>query len=176
MSPIYCDNRLLLSDVEGRGEIVRGLTELFQAEGVQQVAGVATAGIAWGGWVADRLNLPFLYVRNAPKDHGKKNLIEGKVDPTLRTGIVEDLVSTGGSVLTAARELKKLKVPLVGAFAIFSYGFDEATKGFSDLGVSIHALVGLDDLLAEAEEQGRITTAQARKVCEWRANPRTISC
>lgn len=170
LSPIYCDNRLLLSDVEGRRLVIDGLASTVSSD-VKQIAGVATAGIAWGGWVAEKLSLPFVYLRSSAKGHGKKNLVEGKLEK-VQTALIEDLVSTGGSVLRAAKELSESGVPLKGVYGIFSYGFSEAKEAFSTQNLPLETLVMLDELLDVAQEMGKVSAEEAKSVLAWRSDPR----
>jgi orotate phosphoribosyltransferase len=171
LSPIYCDNRLLLSSVKGRRLVVEGLSDLISSSGAEQIAGIATAGIAWGAWVSESLERPFIYVRGSAKEHGKKNLIEGRVEKK-PTALVEDLISTGGSVLNGARELTDVGVPLTGVFGLFSYGFSEAKEAFSKQGIPLQTLVTLDTLLEVAKRMKKVTGEQAQSVLAWREDPR----
>lgn len=172
LSPIYCDNRLLLSEVRGRRRIVEGLSFLATSFGAQQIAGIATAGIAWGAWVSEELQKPFVYVRSTAKEHGKKNRIEGKLDPRLSAALIEDLISTGGSVLSAAVELREAGVPVTGVCAIFSYEFAEAREAFESQKLPLRTLVNLDVFLETAVRMGKITEGDAERVKAWRKNPR----
>lgn len=172
LSPIYCDNRLLLSNVSGRRLIVTALSEMIVGSKADQIAGVATAGIAWGAWVADQLQIPFAYVRGVPKDHGKQNRIEGKIQKGSSTALVEDLVSTGGSLLNAAMAMKEEGVALTGAFAIFSYEFAEAREALEREQISLQTLVNLDTLLATAERLSQIGPKEIESILSWRENPR----
>jgi orotate phosphoribosyltransferase len=171
LSPIYCDNRLLLSDVRGRKRVVVGLAELIRSKGAEQVAGIATAGIAWGAWVASELDVPFVYVRSVAKDHGKKNLVEGKIEKR-PTALVEDLISTGGSVLNGGRELQGAGIPLVGAFGLFSYEFSEAKRAFSEQAIPLFTLVNLDVLLETALRMRTVRQDEVDQVLQWRRDPR----
>jgi orotate phosphoribosyltransferase len=131
-SPIYCDNRLSLSYPAIRDSIRDGLVSAIRENffTAESIAGVATAGIAQGALVAQALNLPFLYVRPKPKDHGMENLIEGKIEKRQKVVVVEDLVSTGGSSLKAAQALRDAGFEVLGMVSIFNYGFDIATTKF----------------------------------------------
>ena len=132
-SPIYCDNRLILSFPEVRKIVVAALVrEALSFEGMNAVAGVATAGIAWGALVADRLDLPFCYVRSKPKEHGMKNLIEGELPENSKVLVIEDLISTGGSSMEAVQALLQPSYEVVGVLSIFQYGFLSAVEKFND--------------------------------------------
>ncbi|HTE29004.1 MAG TPA: orotate phosphoribosyltransferase, partial [Chryseolinea sp.] len=141
-SPIYCDNRLSLSYPDIRKAIRDGLVQAIRENffTLESVAGVATAGIAQGALVADALNLPFLYVRPKPKDHGMENLIEGHVVKKQKVVLVEDLVSTGGSSLKAAQALRDAGMDVLGMVSIFNYGFDIATRNFYEANLSLISL------------------------------------
>ncbi len=172
-SPIYCDNRLSLSypDVRNiiRDGLVEGIKENFKD--VESIAGVATAGIAQGALVADALNLPFLYVRPKPKDHGMENLIEGKITKGQRIVVVEDLVSTGGSSLKAVQALKEAGFNVLGMVSIFSYGFDVATQNFKAADVTLISLSDYSFLLRYALDQKYITEEQVVSLKAWRVDP-----
>lgn len=172
-SPIYCDNRLSLSYPDIRSSIrdglVQGIRENFFT--VESIAGVATAGIAQGALVADVLDLPFLYVRPKPKDHGMENLIEGKVIKGQKVVLVEDLVSTGGSSLKAAQALRDAGFEVLGMVSIFNYGFDIATRNFYEANISLISLCDYHSLLGYALDQNYITTDQVTSLKAWRVDP-----
>ena len=172
-SPIYCDNRLSLSYPEVRTAIRKGFVEairenFFTAEGI---AGVATAGIAHGALVADELDLPFLYVRPKPKEHGMENLIEGKVVKNQQVVVVEDLVSTGGSSLKAVEALRHAGFKVLGMVSIFNYGFDVATRNFYEADISLISLSDYGHLLAQAARKKYITEDQTISLKAWRVDP-----
>ncbi|MDP4275470.1 MAG: orotate phosphoribosyltransferase, partial [Bacteroidota bacterium] len=133
-APIYCDNRKTLSLPEIRSVIRDEFTKMISENFVQaeMIAGVATGAIAQGALVADKMNLPFVYVRSEPKKHGLENLIEGIVVPGKKVVVVEDLISTGGSSLKAVESLRKAGCRVLGLVAIFSYGFDKAIENFKN--------------------------------------------
>jgi orotate phosphoribosyltransferase len=172
-SPIYCDNRLSLSYPEIRKEITKGLISAIRENffTVESIAGVATAGIAQGALIADSLNLPFLYVRPKPKDHGMENLIEGKVTRGQKVVVVEDLVSTGGSSLKAAQALKESGFEVLGMVSIFNYGFDIATRNFYDANLSLISLSDYSMLLRYALEQKYINESELTSLKAWRVDP-----
>jgi orotate phosphoribosyltransferase len=172
-SPIYCDNRLSLSYPEVRKVITEGLIHaikdnFFTAE---SIAGVATAGIAQGALVADALNLPFLYVRPKPKDHGMENLIEGKITKGQKVVVVEDLVSTGGSSLKTVTALRDAGFKVLGMVSIFNYGFDIATRNFYEADVSLISLSDYGHLLTQALNQKYITEDHITSLKAWRVDP-----
>jgi orotate phosphoribosyltransferase len=172
-SPIYCDNRLSLSYPKIRGMIKLFLSDAIRENfpGTQSIAGVATAGIAQGALVSEELNLPFLYVRPKPKDHGMENLIEGKVEKGQRVVLVEDLISTGGSSLKAAEALRDAGFVVEGMVAIFTYGFDVATKNFEAANIPLVCLSDFDHLLPVAVKMNYIKEADLEQVKKWSSNP-----
>jgi orotate phosphoribosyltransferase len=172
-SPIYCDNRLSLSFPEVRNMIRDGLIALIQDhfKGAQSIAGVATAGIPQGALIADKLNLPFIYVRPKPKDHGMENLIEGKTQPGLKVVVVEDLISTGGSSLKAVEALRDAKVEVLGMVGIFTYGFNIAEENFKKSNVKLVTLSNYDSLITEAVKKGVIRDEELQSLKEWRKDP-----
>src|SRR6187551_581363 len=172
-SPIYCDNRLSLSYPEIRQTIRDGLVQAIRENffTVESIAGVATAGIAQGALVAESLNLPFLYVRPKPKDHGMENLIEGKITKGQKVVVVEDLVSTGGSSLKSVQALRDAGFEVLGMVSIFNYGFDIATRNFYDANTSLISLCDYTNLLKYALEQQYISEHQMISLKAWRVDP-----
>ncbi|WP_111670245.1 orotate phosphoribosyltransferase [Algoriphagus litoralis] len=172
-SPIYCDNRLSLSFPEVRNMIknslVDSVTHFFQ--NVEAIAGVATAGIPQGALIANELGLPFIYVRSKPKGHGMENMIEGKVTPGQKVVVVEDLVSTGGSSLKAAEDLKNAGFDVLGMVAIFSYGFEVAAQNFANAGVKLVCLSHYDALLPIAVKRNYVSSEMLESLAEWRKDP-----
>lgn len=172
-SPIYCDNRLSLSYPQIRRSIRDGLVNAIKENffTVECVAGVATAGIAQGALVADALNVPFVYVRPKPKDHGMENLIEGKIVKGQKVVVVEDLVSTGGSSLKAVQALREAGFEVLGMVSIFNYGFDIATRNFYEADTSLISLSDYNSLLKYALDQKYITEEQVISLKAWRVDP-----
>lgn len=172
-SPIYCDNRLSLSYPEIRKVICAGLVQAIRENffTAESIAGVATAGIAQGALVADALNLPFLYVRPKPKDHGMENLIEGKITKGQKVVVVEDLVSTGGSSLKSVQALRDAGFEVLGMVSIFNYGFDIATRNFYDANTSLISLSDYSQLLKFALDKKYITDEQLTSLKAWRVDP-----
>lgn len=172
-SPIYCDNRLSLSYPEVRAAIKNGLIaaireNFFTAEAI---AGVATAGIAHGALVADGLDLPFLYVRPKPKDHGMENLIEGRVVKDQKVVVVEDLVSTGGSSLKAVDALRASGFQVIGMVSVFNYGFDLAVRNFYEADLSLISLSDYGHLIAQAVAKNYVADAELISLKAWRVDP-----
>lgn len=172
-SPIYCDNRLSLSFPHIRSYIKRCLCEAIRTNypEAEAIAGVATAGIPQGALVAEELDLPFLYVRPKPKDHGLANLIEGRVEKGQRVVLVEDLISTGGSSLKAAAALRESQARVLGMVAIFTYGFDTAVKNFEKEKTDLVCLSDFNHLLEEALRNNYINSTQLTHIKAWRLDP-----
>jgi orotate phosphoribosyltransferase len=172
-SPIYCDNRMSLSFPEIRTAIKEGLAtcireNFFTAE---CIAGVATAGIPQGALVADILNLPFIYVRPKPKDHGMENLIEGKIIKGQKVVVVEDLVSTGGSSLKSVNALRDAGFQVLGMVSIFNYGFEIATRNFYEADVSLISLSDYSHLISHAQQKKYISDVDVTSLKAWRVDP-----
>lgn len=172
-SPFYCDNRKTLSYPELRDyvklELVHVILDKFpQAEGI---AGVATGAIAQGALVADELNLPFVYVRSKPKDHGLENLIEGELKPGMKVVVVEDLISTGGSSLKAVEAIRNNACDVIGMVASYTYGFPVAKKAFDEAQVKLETLTDYEHVVAQALETGYISEEDVTVLHEWRKNP-----
>ncbi|MDX1684913.1 MAG: orotate phosphoribosyltransferase [Saprospiraceae bacterium] len=171
-SPIYCDNRLTLSYPEIRKIIRNGLTEIAgQYRPFESVVGVATAGIAHGLMLAESLDMPFAYVRSKPKGHGRQNLIEGHVQEGTKAVVVEDLISTGGSLIRAVEALRDSGVEVVGALAIFTYDFDISRSNLKQAGVPFSTLSTYNDLLEEAVNLSYIAESELDTLKEWRKSP-----
>lgn len=174
MSPIYCDNRIILSHPEERDAIVDELTaKIHQLERRPDViAGTATAGIGWAALVADRLKLPMVYVRPKPKEHGAHKQIEGALQPKSQVVVIEDLLSTGGSSLSTVSALRKEGGCTVSdVLAIFSYGFEKAADAASKEEVALHALSNLKALLEVAKEQGALGAKDIALASEFAKDP-----
>ncbi len=172
-SPFYCDNRKTLSYPDLRAfvktEFARLIMEQFpQAEAV---AGVATGAIAQGALVADALNLPFVYVRAKPKDHGLENLIEGELKPGAKVIVVEDLISTGGSSLKAVEAIRKNGCEVIGMVAAYTYGFSVAKEAFEQAKVKLVTLTNYEAVVSEAERIGYIAESDVELLNQWRQNP-----
>jgi orotate phosphoribosyltransferase len=172
-SPIYCDNRKTLSYPEIRDFIRDNLCELIrESYGIPDIiAGVATGAIAQGALVADRLGLPFIYVRSSAKDHGTGKLIEGEVTPGKSSVVVEDLVSTGGSSLRAVEALRSAGVDVLGMVAIFSYGFSVSEDNFRKAGVKLVSLTDYHTLIDSGVKSGYIKPEHIDTLKKWREAP-----
>jgi orotate phosphoribosyltransferase len=174
-SPIYCDNRKILSFPHIRdyvkSELANTIMEQFpDADGL---SGVATAGIAHGALAADVLKLPYTYVRSKPKGHGLGNQIEGIINPGDKIVVVEDLVSTGKSSLEAVEALRNAGAEVIGLVALFTYGFEEANKAFEDAGVKFVAISNYNALIELLIEKGTISEDKKASLEEWRISPST---
>lgn len=172
-SPIYCDNRKVLSFPYIRdfikSEMCNVIFEKFPD--AQLLAGVATAGISWGAMAADQLKLPYVYVRPKPKEHGLGNQIEGFYEKGQKVVVIEDLVSTGKSSLQAVDALKQAGLEIEGMVSIFTYGFDVAVEAFKQAGVRYIPLTGYEQLIALATEKGIIPADQQEVLLNWRKDP-----
>lgn len=158
-SPIYTDNRITLSYPEARNLIENGFVDTIKDHfpEVEVIAGTATAGIPHGAIIADKMSLPFAYIRSKPKDHGAGNQIEGRVLKGQKMVIIEDLISTGGSVLDAATAAKREGADVLGVVAIFTYELPKASQDFEEAGVQLITLSTYSDLIQVAKEKGYIT-------------------
>lgn len=172
-SPIYCDNRSVLSYPFVRDFIKSEMCNVLfeQFDDADAIAGVATAGIAWGAMAADQLKLPFLYVRPKPKDHGLGNQIEGRYEPGQRIVVVEDLVSTGKSSLQAVDALEAAGLEITGMVSIFTYDFTIAKEAFESRNLKYQPLTTYPVLLELALEREIINQEQADLLLQWRVDP-----
>ncbi|MEN9448123.1 MAG: orotate phosphoribosyltransferase [Bacteroidota bacterium] len=172
-SPVYCDNRKLLSHPEVRNFVRDGFISLINEYFPQTecIAGVATAGIPHGAILADTLGLPFVYVRSKPKEHGLTNTIEGDLIHGQRVLVVEDTISTGGSSLKAVEDLRAVGAEVIGMIAIYKYGFDTTRQRFEDAGVVLKTLTNYEILLRAAVQSGYISKDELDTLNEWKANP-----
>jgi len=172
-SPIYCDNRLILSYPHIRTAVKDAFSALLEEKFGKEVgiAGVATAGIAHGALIADKLALPYLYVRSSPKAHGMKNMIEGRISPNLPYVVIEDLVSTGGSSMKVVEALRENEAEVAGMLAIFSYGFEQADLLFQNAKVPFFTLTNFDTLIEVAVEKNYLSSDQISTLQNWRKAP-----
>ncbi len=172
-SPIYCDNRKVLSFPFIRdfikSEMCNVVFENFADATL--LAGVATAGIAWGAMAADQLKLPYIYVRPKPKEHGLGNQIEGHFEPNQKVLVIEDLVSTGKSSLQVVDVLKNAGLDVVGMVSIFTYEFDVATTAFEQAGIKYQSLTNYSTLIETAIEKNIITANVEELLMNWRKDP-----
>src|SRR6201996_6998206 len=173
LSPVYCDNRKVLSYPYVRdfvkSELANMILEKFPDADV--IAGVATAGIAHGVMAADLLKLPFIYVRSKPKEHGMGNQVEGVLQKGQKVVVVEDLVSTGKSSLQVVDVLRELGAEVLGMCALFTYGFPVADEAFSKAGLPLHTISDYSALMEVATEQQLIAQEQQATLQQWRLDP-----
>jgi orotate phosphoribosyltransferase len=173
LSPIYCDNRLTMSYPEVRREIAAGLKVLIEEHfpDAEVIAGTATAGIPHAAWASDLLELPMCYVRSKAKGHGKGKQIEGKAEKGQKVVVVEDLISTGGSVITAVEALREAGCEVLGAVSIFTYGLKQGDQKLAEAGIKSYSLAAFTELADTAREKGYITSGEMSALSEWRENP-----
>lgn len=172
-SPIYCDNRIILSYPTIRNfvreEMAKQVEALYGRPDV--IAGVATGAIGLGALVADYLGLPFIYVRPEPKSHGRKNQIEGYIEHGQSVVVIEDLISTGKSSLNAVDAILTAGANIKGMLAIFTYGFDVASTNFKNKEIELYTLSDYAHLIEQASDTGYIKEEQLNTLLEWRMNP-----
>lgn len=168
-SPVYVDNRQLLGHVPERRTVVDQLIQSAAPvlEGSEAIAGTATAGIPWAAWIADRLDLPLLYVRSQAKDWGRERAVEGAAPPNARVVVVEDLAFSGGSLLTAARNLREGGFHVQDALCIVSYETPAAQARLEKESLRLWPLTTVDEALAAAEHRGSLDATQVEVVREW---------
>lgn len=172
-SPIYCDNRIVLSFPKIRKLVCDCFVEIIKEKynDTELVAGVATGGIGMGMLIAEKLDLPFVYVRPHAKKHGRKNQIEGLIKKNIKAIVIEDLISTGKSSLNAVDALKKEKVNVIGLISLFSYELEDAKKNISKSGLNYCSLSNFSDLIKIALSTNYIDTKQKEEIFKWRLNP-----
>ena len=168
-SPIYCDTRLTISDPIIRKQLANGLAKNIQEffPVTEVVAGTATAGIPHAAWVADILDLPMVYVRSKAKEHGRGNQIEGKYTPGQKVVVVEDIVSTGGSSITAVEALRAAGCEVLGVVCVYTYNLPKAEEAFDAAGIKYVSLTNFDYLVEAANESGTISQDQIPFLKEW---------
>ncbi|OGD90597.1 orotate phosphoribosyltransferase [Candidatus Curtissbacteria bacterium RIFCSPHIGHO2_02_39_8] len=173
LSPVYVDNRLLISMPRERELIIKYLVDTIRKIGVPDVvAGVATAGITHAAWIAQKLNLPMVYVRAKPKDHGRQNQVEGRVKRGQKVLIVEDMVSTAGSSTRVIEALRKLGARINDEVAIYTHNFTVADRNFQKAKVKFHPLTNLNEVIQVAVSQGFLKPEQAKIIFDWTKDPK----
>ncbi|UZJ77220.1 orotate phosphoribosyltransferase [Fictibacillus sp. KU28468] len=172
-SPIYCDNRLTLSYPNVRNEIAEGLKNLVLEHfpETNMIAGTATAGIPHAALLADRLDLPMSYVRSSAKSHGKGKQIEGKAEAGMNVVVVEDLVSTGGSVITAVQALREAGCNVLGVVAVFSYELAKGADNLAANNINVQTLTDFSTLIETASVEGYISQDDLSYLLSWKENP-----
>ena len=171
-SPIYCDTRLTISDPVIRKQLASGLAQNIKEffPETEVVAGTATAGIPHAAWVSDILELPMVYVRSKAKEHGRGKQIEGKFTPGQKVVVVEDIVSTGGSSITAVEALRAAGCEVVGVVCVYTYNLPKAEEAFEATGVKYVSLTNFDYLVEAASESGAISEEQIPFLKNWHAD------
>lgn len=169
-SPIYCDNRLSMSHPPVRKKISEVFTQIIENMEIMPdvIAGCATAGIPHAAWLAEKLNLPMVYVRSKPKGHGKENQIEGKLEVGQKVLVVEDLISTGSSSINAALALRNKGAEVIGVLAIFTYGLQKSIQQFSAKNLSLQTITGFDQLVDALVEDGEMDETKRIELVAWR--------
>lgn len=172
-SPIYCDNRLILTAPEARNEVEQAIADTVRREypEAQVLMGTATAGIAHAAIAAHLLGLPMGYVRSGSKDHGRRNQIEGKLTPGERVVVIEDLISTGGSVLDTVAALRAAGAEVLGVISIFTYGMAKGRQRLAEAGVKCVSLTDLDTIAQVGVQQGYITQGDVARLLAFRNDP-----
>lgn len=172
-SPIYCDNRLTLSDCEVREDVENGLAELVRTyyPEAEVLMGTSTAGIAHAAITATKLNLPMGYVRSGSKDHGRQNQIEGRLEKGQKVVVVEDLISTGGSCIEVVNVLREAGADVLGVVSIFTYGMKKGLVRLEEARVENHSLSNLDVLVEVAASEGYIKSEDKERLIQFRNNP-----
>ncbi len=174
-SPVYCDNRIVNSNVEVRTKVVNAFVNLITNTfpNVELIAGVATGGIPMGVLIADRLKLPFIYVRQAPKEHGLMKQVEGQFSPGSKTVVIEDHISTGGSSFNAIQGLRKENLDLLALISLMTYRFEAATNLFTQENINYYSLCDLDAVIEVALTEGSTTDDDKEAILEFRKFPET---
>ncbi len=172
-APIYTDNRITISFPEVRTHIADGLSELIHNKfpEAKVIGGVATAGIPHAAIVADKMNLPMIYVRSKPKDHGRGKQMEGSIDENAPIVLIDDLLSTGKSVLNAAQALKNEGYNVIGVVAIFSYELPDSTKNFKEAGIEFDTLTNYSTIIEQAKSENSISDDELVVLRKWRDDP-----
>jgi orotate phosphoribosyltransferase len=169
-SPVYCDNRILNSDVDARNIVLEAFLQFIQQEfpDLQTIAGVATGGIPMGVLIADRLQLPFVYVRQEPKSHGLMQQVEGRFITGERVVVIEDLISTGSSSMKAIKGVRDAGLEILGLMSIMNYGFQKAEDLFANEGVTVFSLCNIDTIVKTAIEMGEVNSNDVKIILEFR--------
>lgn len=167
-SPVYCDNRLLISAVKARDLIVNAFVEKIRPLAPTVIAGTATAGIPWAAWIAMKMELPLIYVRSSSKGHGRQNAIEGQAPAASKVVLIEDLISTGKSSIAAAEKLREAQLEVVEVLSIFSYDFSQMRELFAKASLPYSSLSSFDVLAQVAHNHQRLDENALETVLEWR--------
>lgn len=173
LSPIYCDNRILISFPEKRQIIVDAYCALIEENNLDYdvIGGTSTAGIPWSAWIANRLHAPMVYIRGKAKEHGKKKQVEGHLDDGAHVVIVEDLISTGGSSIESVQGVRNEGGMVTDVIAIFTYGMEKARTVFETEKVTLHTMTNFETLVQVAFAMQVISEEEKIKVLEWNKDP-----
>lgn len=166
-SPVYCDNRLLISSVEARDIVIKAFCSEIKNLNVDSIAGTATAGIPWASWIAHELRLPLIYVRSSSKDHGRQNAVEGFAPSGSKTVLIEDLISTGKSSVAAAKKLQEQGIKVERVISIFSYGFPQVAEVFKKENLPFDSLSSFEVLAQVAYDNKVLDSQDLNLVLEW---------
>lgn len=171
-SPIYCDNRQIISYPKFRKEITQEFVNYIKRNysEVELIAGTSTAGIPWASWIASELDLPMIYIRGDSKGHGLKNSIEGKIEKNQKVIVIEDLISTGKSSIAAGLEVQNAGLQLLEVISIFTYNFKKAELAFQKEKIKFHSLSSLDKMLHFASEESLLSDSQIDIIKEWKTS------
>ncbi len=174
ISPVYCDNRLIISCLEERKVIIDTFLEIIDGLDTPPdvIAGTATAAIPFAAWVSNRLDLPMIYARSGQKGYGKEHRIEGTLAPGQKVLFTEDLVTTGGGVLKSAEDVAKFNVEVIGVATIFEYGLPAATEGFKNAGLPKWSMADFVTILDVMSERGELSDDNRNIALDWQADPR----
>ena len=174
ISPIYCDNRLIISSVEERKVIIKNFIELIDSLNLKPdvIAGTATAAISFAAWVSDQMDLPMVYARSGSKGYGKEHRIEGRLRPGQKILFTEDLVTTGGGVLAAVEDVLRFDVEVVGIAAIFEYGLPAATAGFDNAQLCKWSMADFVTILDVMSERGELSDENREIALDWQSDPK----
>ncbi len=173
LAPIYTDNRLLISYPKEREIVVDNFLKIIKKNKIKAdvIAGIATSGIPWAAWIAEKLNLPLVYIRSKKKGHGKENLIEGKLEKGKNVLIIEDLISTGGSSINGVEAVRKAGCRVKACLAIFTYEMEQARQNFQKAGVELITLTNFTTLVDVAIKERYLNQEDKEKVLQWSNNP-----
>lgn len=174
-SPIYCDNRITMSFPEVRNKIVKAFVAIITEHypEVQVIAGTATAGIPHAAWIAQEMNLPMVYIRSSAKKHGKEKQIEGTFERDAKMVIIEDLISTGSSVINAVQEAQREGAQVLGVAAIFTYELPISFYAFNELQVDLQTITNYTDLIQVALGAGLVESEDLERLSEWKKDPKS---
>jgi len=169
-SPVYCDNRLTMSHPSVRKKITEAFVQKIEKmdEKPDVIVGCATAGIPHAAWLADRLDLPMIYVRSKPKGHGKGNQIEGGIKKGQKVLVIEDLISTGGSAIDAGKTLKQVDAEVIGVLAIFTYGLAKSKQKFAEAAMTLQTLTSFDQLVDALVKEEEVSDQEKIELLAWR--------